>query len=170
MSDESTAESLSPMEMAARCGVSTETLRYYEREGLLNPIGRTDGNQRRYRPDDAAWVAVLRCLRASAMPVREMKRFAELVRSGQDGLPGRVELLRSHRAQVIEQRTALDDALELIDHKIEVYSEALSHVPDADKGGVETTPTIGGQGIRNETHQPARPTARRRNQRTEETP
>ena len=145
------SEWLSPMEMADRCGVSTETLRYYEREGLFDRVERTDGNQRRYSAEDVAWAGVLRCLRVTAMPIREMKRFAELVRLGDEGLPERVELLRSHREAVIEQRVALDDALTMIDHKIEVYSAALNDSPDVDTQGVTTTPTLGGRGIRNAT-------------------
>lgn len=153
MSNEQTTEWLSPMEMAARCGVTAETLRYYEREGLFDHVQRSDGNQRRYSPDDVTWVGVLRCLRVTAMPIREMKRFAELVRSGEDGLPQRVELLRSHRDEVLNQRAALDDALAMIDHKIEVYSTALTQLPDVDTRGVSTTPTIGGRGIRSGTKQ-----------------
>lgn len=148
MNSAQTPEWLSPMEMAVRCGVTAETLRYYEREGLFDHVQRSDGNQRRYSPDDVAWVGVLRCLRVTAMPIRVMKRFAELVRSGEAGLPERVELLRSHRTEVLEQRAALDDALAMIDHKIEVYSTALTQLPDVDTRGVTTTPTIGGRGIR----------------------
>lgn len=149
MSSEQATEWLSPKEMADRCGVTAETLRYYEREGLFADVQRSDGNQRRYSPDDVAWAGVLRCLRVTAMPIREMKRFAELMRSGDEGLPERVELLRSHRAAVLEQRAALDDALAMIDHKIDVYSTALTQPPEVDTLGVTTTPTIGGRGIRN---------------------
>ncbi len=148
MSNEQTTEWLSPMQMADRCGVPAETLRYYEREGLLDQVHRNDGNQRRYSADDVAWVGVLRCLRVTAMPIREMKRFAELVRVGEAGVPERLELLRSHRQQVLEQRAALDDALAMIDHKIDIYSTAVAPVTDADTDGVTTTPTLGGRGIR----------------------
>lgn len=150
MNSEQTTRWLSPMEMADECGVSTETLRYYEREGLLEPVSRNDGNQRRYGADDVAWVGVLRCLRVTAMPIREMKRFAELVRLGDEGMAERVELLRSHREEVLVQRAALDDALEVIDHKIEVYTETLDETPGVDTHGITTTPTIGGRGARRE--------------------
>jgi hypothetical protein len=82
------------------------------------------------------------------MPVRDMRRFAELVRQGDAGMPGRIDLLRSHRTQVMEQMTALEDALTTIDHKIAVYAEALDSTPDADTGGIATMPTLGGQGAR----------------------
>ncbi len=138
----------SPSEMAARCGVSTETLRYYEREGLLTEVARSPSNQRRYSPDDVAWVEVLRCLRVTALPIREMRRFAELVRLEEDGLEERIALLAAHRLDVIAQREALDDALRMIDHKIEVYTATLDAVPEVDTNVVLTTPTLGGRGIR----------------------
>ncbi len=136
------------MEMAERCGVSAETLRYYEREGLLDRVARNSGNQRRYSADDVAWVQVLRCLRVTAMPIRDMKRFAELVRLGDAGLTERVELLEAHRSEVLAQRAALDDALAMIDHKIDVYTASMNDAPAVDTGGVETTPTLGGRGVR----------------------
>jgi DNA-binding transcriptional MerR regulator len=113
---------LTPSEMAAQCGVTVDTLRYYEREGLLDVIDRTDGGQRRYSSNDVAWVSILRCLRVTAMPIRDMRRFAELVRAGDSAIPGRLELLANHRATVVRQLEELGVALEMIDHKIEAYS------------------------------------------------
>jgi DNA-binding transcriptional MerR regulator len=117
MSDE-----LTPAEMADACDVTIDTLRYYEREGLLDQIPRTDGGQRRFSPDDVAWVRVLRCLRTTAMPIREMRRFAELVRIGDSAIPERIEVLARHRAVVLDQMVELNRALEMIDHKLEAYS------------------------------------------------
>lgn len=139
---------LSPAEMSEATGVSVDTLRYYEREGLLDPITRTSGGQRRYSADDAAWVDVLRCLRVTAMPVREMRRFAELVRAGDSGIGERLELLRAHRANVSQQLAALNDAMAMIDHKIDWYSRALDCTPPVDTNGVTTTPTLHGRGAR----------------------
>lgn len=139
---------LSPAEMAETCGITIDTLRYYEREGLLDSIERTPGGQRRYTSDDVAWVQILRCLRTTALPVREMRRFAELVRAGDDAMPERVELLSAHRDEVVRQISALQDALTTIDHKISVYSEVLAANPAVDTRGVTTTPTLGGQGAR----------------------
>ncbi len=142
------SQGLSPAEMADATGVSVDTLRYYEREGLLDPIERTSGGRRRYSTDDVAWVEVLRCLRVTAMPVREMRRFAELVRAGDSGIPERLELLREHRADVVRQVAALADALAMIDHKIDWYSQSLASTPPVDTNGVTTTPTLRGRGAR----------------------
>ncbi len=145
---EAEVEWLTPKEMATRCGISPETLRYYEQEGLLDVVARNSGNQRRYDAGDVAWVEVLRCLRVTALPIRELKRFADLVRQGNDGLLGRIGLLQAHRHEVLAQRRALDDALEMIDHKIDAYAKQLDAVPAVDTHGVTTTPTLGGRGVR----------------------
>lgn len=117
---------LTPAEMADECDVSIDTLRYYEREGLLDPVERTAGNQRRYSPGDIAWVQVLRCLRVTEMPIRDLRRFADLVRQGDDGIADRLALLEAHRAEVLRRMDELRVALDTIDHKIEVYRDATS--------------------------------------------
>ena len=141
------AEQLSPAEMAERCGISIDTLRYYEREGLLDTIERTAGGQRRYSSSDVAWVMILRCLRTTALPIREMKRFAELVRQGDEAIPERAQLLREHRAEVVDQIAALQEALDTIDHKIATYAAILESTPVVDTLS-DTTPTLGGKGAR----------------------
>lgn len=141
------APSFAPAEMADRCGISIDTLRYYEREGLLDDIERTPGGQRRYSDGDVAWVMILRCLRTTALPIREMKRFAELVRQGDVAIPERAELLRTHRADVVVQITALQEALDTIDHKIATYSAILAHTPPVDELS-DANPTLGGKGVR----------------------
>lgn len=137
----------SPAEMAERCEISIDTLRYYEREGLLESIERTAGGQRRYNENDVSWVQILRCLRATALPIREMKRFADLVRQGDSAIAERSRLLTEHRGDVVAQIGALHNALETIDHKIATYSTILEGVPEVDHMP-ETTPTLGGKGVR----------------------
>jgi DNA-binding transcriptional MerR regulator len=139
---------LSPAEMTHACGVPLDTLRYYEREGLLLGVERSPGGQRRYRPDDVAWVRVLRCLRVTALPIREMRRFAELVRAGDSGIPERVALLTRHRDDVLRRIGELQDALVVIDHKLAAYGAPVTGTPSVSTGGVSTMPTLDGQGAR----------------------
>ena len=69
-------------ETAEKCGLSQHTLRWYERIGLLDPVARTADGRRRYSDADLDWILLLSRLRATGMPVRDMLRYAELVRSG----------------------------------------------------------------------------------------
>ncbi len=139
---------LTPAEMADECGVSIDTLRYYEKEGLLDGIERTPTGQRRYSADDAAWVRMLRCLRVTAMPIREMREFAELVRRGDDAIPERLAILQRHRDDVTAKIDELHHAIERIDEKIAAYSTVTSTTPEADPEPGARRPTLDGKGAR----------------------
>lgn len=117
-------DTITPAEMADACETSIDTLRYYEREGLLEQVPRTPGGRRRYRPEDVAWSQVLRCLRITEMPIRQLQRFAALVRAGDDSTAERLDLLQHHRQHVLRRIDELDRALEVLEHKIEIYSSA----------------------------------------------
>ena len=64
--------------MAERCGMTAHTLRYYERVGLIQPVGRARNGHRRYSEADAAWLHFLHCMRDTNMPIREMQRYAAM--------------------------------------------------------------------------------------------
>ena len=139
---------LTPAEMALACDVTIDTLRYYEKQGLLDPVERTAAGQRRYSVDDVAWVAVLRCLRVTAMPIREMRRFADLVRRGDEAIPERLAILRDHRADVVAKIADLHRAVEVIDEKIDAYRQAISAPPEVELDPDDRQPTLDGKGAR----------------------
>ena len=107
--------------MAARCGMTTHTLRYYERVGLIQPVGRARNGHRRYSDADEAWLNFLHCMRATSMPIREMQRYAALRERGDDTSLDRRKILEDHRAVIAEQIVALEKAHALLNHKIENY-------------------------------------------------
>jgi DNA-binding transcriptional MerR regulator len=120
-------------EAARRTGVSVHTLRYYERAGLVvTPVDRTAGGRRRYRQLDLDWIAVCTKLRATGMPIKTIRRYAELVCAGPGNEHERLALLEAHHAQVIAKLAELQENLELIDHKIDVYRGRLA-AGDADR-------------------------------------
>jgi DNA-binding transcriptional MerR regulator len=124
---------LSIAEAARRTGVSVHTLRYYERAGLVvTAVGRTNGGQRRYQQLDLDWIKVCTRLRATGMPIRTIRRYAELVSAGRGNEEERLALLESHRAEVTAKLAELQENLELIDHKIDVYRGRLA-AGDADR-------------------------------------
>lgn len=95
----------SPREVADRTGFSLDTLRYYEKIGLLDSIARSSGGQRVFSEDDVAWLGVLRCLRDTGMPIARMLRYATLARSGDQTIAERLSLLEEHD-RAIEERIA----------------------------------------------------------------
>ncbi|HEY2983324.1 MAG TPA: MerR family transcriptional regulator [Jatrophihabitantaceae bacterium] len=111
----------STREAAEKCGFSQYTLRWYERIGLLDRVERGPDGRRRFSDGDVEWLLMLSKLRATGMPVRDMQRYAELVRSGA-GEPERLDLLRRHRAFVLQSITRRQECLQLLDNKIGIYS------------------------------------------------
>jgi DNA-binding transcriptional MerR regulator len=124
---------LSIAEAARRTGVSVHTLRYYERAGLVvTNVGRTTSGRRRYHQLDLDWIHVCTRLRATGMPIKAIRRYAQLVSAGYGNEQERLALLEAHRADVIAKVAELQENLKLIDHKIDVYRGRLA-AGDADQ-------------------------------------
>jgi DNA-binding transcriptional MerR regulator len=109
-----------PAEAATRSGFSLDTLRYYEREGILEPIARTAGGRRAYSDGDLAWLDLVRCLRDTGMPIAELKRYAELCQDDAT-VPERIAMLEAHDATVRAQIVDLEAQRERIAHKLDYY-------------------------------------------------
>jgi DNA-binding transcriptional MerR regulator len=123
---------MSIAEAARRTGISAHTLRYYERAGLvITDIDRTNGGRRRYHQIDLDWIAVCTKLRATGMPIRTIKRYAELVAEGHGNEEERLALMEAHSAEVAAKVAELQENLKLINHKIDVYRGRLE-ANDAD--------------------------------------
>jgi DNA-binding transcriptional MerR regulator len=112
-------------EAAQTTGVTAHTLRYYERIGLLEPVGRASSGHRRYNDGDLASIHFLTLLRQTWMPIREMQRFVELTRAGEETVPDRVAVLEAHREALAAQLALLHRHFEAITTKINVYRERL---------------------------------------------
>jgi len=114
-------------EVAEATGLSTHTLRYYERAGLmLTPVDRASSTHRRYTDADVGWVEFLTKLRSTGMPIAVVAEYAELVRQGDATTADRLELLQRHRIAVLAQLDEVTKSLEAIDFKIGLYKEKVS--------------------------------------------
>jgi DNA-binding transcriptional MerR regulator len=124
---------LSIAEAGRRTGVSVHTLRYYERAGLVvTAVDRTAGGRRRYHQLDLDWIVICTRLRATGMPIKTIRRYAQLVSAGPGNEQERLALLEAHRADVTAKLAQIRENLELIDHKIGVYRGRLA-AGDADQ-------------------------------------
>src|SRR4051812_40762164 len=113
-------------EAVAVTGLSADTLRYYERDGLmLQPVGRSATGHRRYTEADLQWIELLTRLRGTGMPIRDVRRYAELVRDGDGNEQERLDLLRAHRAGVLAQLAEVQEHLGAIDRKIGIYTDKI---------------------------------------------
>jgi DNA-binding transcriptional MerR regulator len=119
---------LSIAQTSEHCGLTPDTLRYYERDGLmLRAVGRSATGHRRYTEQDLRWIEMVTRLRATGMPIREVRRYADLVRQGDGNETERLELLRAHRRQVLAQLAEVQEHLGAIDAKIGIYEDRLEH-------------------------------------------
>lgn len=116
----------SPGQVAEQTGFSLDTLRYYERIGLLDDIERNSGGQRVFTEGDVAWLRILRCLRETGMPIQRMVRYAELARGGNETVAERLEVLREHDRDVEEKIAHLRVEQEHIRAKIAYYQRELA--------------------------------------------
>jgi DNA-binding transcriptional MerR regulator len=121
-----TADALSISDAAQLTGLSPHTLRYYERAGLmLDPVERAPSTHRRYSEAEIRWVTLLTKLRATGMPIRRIREYAELVRAGEGNEAERLALLEAHREAVLEQLDGIRRNLEAIEYKIEIYRDCV---------------------------------------------
>lgn len=116
----------SPGQAAEKTGFSLDTLRYYDKIGLLDELARTPGGQRIFTEDDVAWLGILRCLRDTGMPIAQMQRYADLARAGDESLAERVALLEEHDRQVEEQIARLRTQQAHIRRKLTFYKSELT--------------------------------------------
>ena len=122
---------------AHRLGISAHTLRYYERIGLVR-VGRDASGRRRYDTAGVRRLVFLTRMRTSGMPIRDLRRYVELVEAGRDTVPERLAMLTEHQSVL---RTRIDElrlALAATEHKIAAYTreleeQATTHNIDTDK-------------------------------------
>jgi len=108
-------------EVARRTGLTAHTLRYYERAGLIAPVARAPGGQRRYAASDMEWIGFLLRLRETQMPIGQMQAFARLRSEGNATAPERRQLLEQHLAQVLATITTMQQAAQALQAKIAHY-------------------------------------------------
>jgi DNA-binding transcriptional MerR regulator len=113
------------MEVSEKYGISTDTLRYYERIGLLPPVGRSAGGIRDYGEIDQKRVEFIMCMRSAGLPIETLIKYFKLVQQGNSTIETRKEILKEQREQLVARMKELQDTLDLLDYKINVYENRL---------------------------------------------
>jgi DNA-binding transcriptional MerR regulator len=132
------ASLLTITDVAERTGLSVHTLRYYERAGLIAPVARAPGGQRRYAASDMEWIGFLLRLRETSMPIGQMQAFARLRSEGNATASDRRELLEQHLVQVLATVTAMQQAAQVLQAKIGHYRDleaSFRHTPSPNQPG-----------------------------------
>jgi DNA-binding transcriptional MerR regulator len=113
-------------EAAEKTGLTVHTLRYYERIGLLMPIGRAANGHRRYSQQDIMFIRTLYCWLQTGIPLDDIQLYVKLLQQGDETVAERRVLLENHRQTVVSQIDQLQATLQLIDYKIQNYA-AIEH-------------------------------------------
>lgn len=110
---------------AERSGLSIDTLRYYERIGLVEPPARDSGGRRSYSDEDMNWLAFLTKLRTTGMPIKMMREYAQLRMRGVGTEARRRQILVEQRKDVLDRITELQGCLDALNYKITRYDKDL---------------------------------------------
>jgi len=112
-------------EVSERFDISSDTLRYYERIGLLPTVNRNGSGIRDYSDLDMRRVDFIKCMRKAGLPVEVLIEYMDLVQQGDSTVEARKDILKHQREQVAARMEEMQKTLDLLDHKIEVYEKAL---------------------------------------------
>ena len=112
-------------EVSEQYEISQDTLRYYERVGMIPPVTRTAGGIRNYGAEDLRWVELAKCMRSAGLPVEAMIEYVRLFQEGDSTIPARLQLLTDQREILLEQRRQIDETLNRLNYKISRYEEAV---------------------------------------------
>lgn len=108
---------------AAKLGLTASTLRYYDKEGLLPALKRSESGTRTFCDTDIQWLELICCLKNSGMPLIEIKRFMDLCLQGEDTCDERKKVLEQHKEDILKQMEVLQNSLCIINYKIDHYKE-----------------------------------------------
>lgn len=109
-------------QVSEKTQLPSHTLRYYEKEGLLPFVNRSEGGIRRFSEDDLEWLGLICCLKSTGMSIKQIKEFVELSMQGGKTLNKRCEMLVEHKKSVEEQIKNMQKHLEKVSMKIEIFT------------------------------------------------
>lgn len=112
-------------EISEQLGISQDTLRYYEKVGMIPAVTRTKGGIRDYQEDDIAWVKLATCMRNAGLPVKVMIDYLNLYKQGDSTIQVRCDLLKEQREKLLDQRKQIEETLERLNYKIARYEVAI---------------------------------------------
>lgn len=112
-------------DVSEKYGISSDTLRYYERVGLIPPVNRNESGIRDYRELDLRRVEFIKCMRSAGLPVEVLIDYVALVQQGDETMEARKEILIEQRDLLVARMKEMQKTLDLLNYKIEVYENAV---------------------------------------------
>ncbi|GFI43461.1 HTH-type transcriptional regulator AdhR [Lachnospiraceae bacterium] len=112
-------------EVSKRYGISQDTLRYYERIGVIPPVHRSESGVRDYTEEDCGWVELAGCMRGAGLPLLALAEYVRLSQKGDETIPERRKLLIKQKEQLSVQLKAIQNTMERLEYKISCYDRAM---------------------------------------------
>ncbi len=114
-------------EVCEKYDLTPDTLRYYERVGMIPPVTRTAGGIRDYQEEDIKWVELAKCMRSAGLPVEAMIEYLKLYQQGDGTIPAQLTLLKGQMEILKEQHMQIKNTMERLQYKIDKYEEAVKN-------------------------------------------
>lgn len=112
-------------EVGKKYGLTADTLRYYERIGLIPTVGRNSSGNRDYSDEDCRWVNFIKCMRSAGLSIEVLIEYVSLFQRGSETAGVRKELLIEQRRQIVEKIEELQNTLSYLDTKIDGYEDRM---------------------------------------------
>lgn len=112
-------------EVSEILNISQDTLRYYEKIGVIPIVKRTAGGIRNYQEEDIAWIQLATCMKNAGLPIKVMIDYLNLYQQGDSTIQARYNLLKEQKEKLLEQRKQIDETLEKLNYKIARYEVAV---------------------------------------------
>ena len=110
-------------EVAKEFGLTTDTLRYYEREGLIGPVSKGENGIRNYTEEDIKRIQFVKCMRSAGLEISFLKRYLQLFDEGDTTIKERREILVEQRKILKEKLNAMQEAYDKLNYKIDLYDK-----------------------------------------------
>jgi DNA-binding transcriptional MerR regulator len=115
-------------EVSEKYDISPDTLRYYERIGLLPPVRRSKSGLRDYDANDLMWIDFIKCMRNAGLAIEQLIRYVQLFPQGDTTIEARKNILKDQREQIVARMAELQRTLDVLDYKIAIYESGVMPV------------------------------------------
>ena len=112
-------------QVSKKYDISADTLRYYERIGLIQNVNRTESGIRDYTEEDCRWVEFVKCMRGAGLPIEVLIEYVSLFQEGDSTIEARKELLTEQRRHLLEKMDDMQKTLDRLNYKIEMYEKTM---------------------------------------------
>ena len=112
-------------EVSKKYGLSADTLRYYERIGLIPPVPRTKGGVRDYGEESCGWIELMKCMRSAGVQIEALIKYVDLFQQGDATLDARKALLMDQRDRLMARMADMQASLDRLNDKIQRYEQGL---------------------------------------------